>query len=320
MRYSIVSKEITTDQVVAERKLRCQPPRYEPGGGGINVSRAIGRLGGDSLAIYTAGGNTGELLQSLLEGEDLHHRAVEIEQMTRQSVMVLEESSGRQFRFSVPGPALREEEWQEALEVLSGIRPAPSYIAASGSLPPEVPEDLYARVARMARDLDARLILDTHGPPLRSAIEEGFFLLKPNMRELRELAGGDLEDETQQEAAARELIEKDQVRVVIVSLGAAGALLVTEDGCRRLRAPTVPIRSRVGAGDSMVAGIVLALDRGRTIFEAARFGVAAGSAAVQTPGTELCRREDAEALYERMISDAETDRGEEEEHARRKEN
>jgi 6-phosphofructokinase 2 len=126
------------------------------------------------------------------------------------------------------------------------------------------------------------------------------YLLKPNLRELAQIAGRDVSEDPEQEAAARELVEHGRARVVVVSLGAAGALLVTESACQRIPTPTVPIRSKVGAGDSTVAGMTLALSRGQPVTTAVRYGVAAGAAAVMTPGTELCRREDTERLFDRM--------------------
>ena len=123
------------------------------------------------------------------------------------------------------------------------------------------------------------------------------------MHELRELVGKEIKDESQQKAVAMKIVESGQSEAVAVSLGAAGALLVTKEGYEHLRAPTVPIKSKVGAGDSMVAGIVLSLAQGKSLRDAIRFGVAAGSAAVMTPGTELCRREDTERLYEKMVSE-----------------
>ena len=294
-----IDRSSSVGQVIPERKLRCKPPRHEPGGGGINVSRAIHRLGGQSVALYTAGGVTGQMLQDLLGDEGvINHRPIVIEELTRQNLTVLEESSGQQFRFGMPGPVLQDAEWQRCLDELAILEPKTGYIVASGSLPSGVPDDFYARVASLAKEMGSRIIVDTSEVPLRLAAREGVYLLKPNLRELRQLAGRDLEDEAQQVAAAKEIVDTGQSEVVIVSLGAAGALLVSSAGHKRLRSPTVPIRSRVGAGDSMLAGIALALARGASLSDAARFGVAAGAAAVMTPGTELCRREDVEQLYE----------------------
>jgi 6-phosphofructokinase 2 len=297
-----IDKSTGIDNVVPERKLRCDPPSYEPGGGGINVSRAIRKLGGSSIAYYLTGGQIGHMLDRLLDDENIASERMPIEGLTRENLIVYEKATGQQYRFGMPGPKVREKELERCIERISGIHPPPEYIVASGSLPPGVPDDFYGRIARRAREIKAKLILDTSGEPLRSALEEGVYLIKPNLRELGLLAGGDVEDESNHVELAEAIIREGKSEIVVVSLGAAGALLVWGNGCERLRAPTVPIKSKVGAGDSMVGGIVLALDRGSSVPDAVRFGVAAGAAAVMTPGTELCRRDDTERLYEQMKS------------------
>lgn len=297
-----IDKSTEIDHVAADRKLRCETPRHEPGGGGINVSRAIKRLGGNSLALYSAGGALGQMLNDLLDQEKVSYRLVSIEGMTRENLTVLEKSDGRQFRFGMPGPTLREGEWQRCLDELSKIEPKPAYIVASGSLPPGVPQDFYARVASLGKDGGSRVVVDSSGEALSAAARAGVYLLKPNMRELAHLAGHKIESESEQERVAQDLIASGNAEVVVVSLGAAGALLASVKGLARLRAPTVQIVSKIGAGDSMVAGIVLALVRGESLENAVRFGIAAGAAAVMTPGTELCRREDTEKLYERILT------------------
>lgn len=295
-----VDKSASVDQVVNEKKLRCSQARYEAGGGGINVSRAIHALGGDSTAMYTCGGPPGQMLQKALEEAGLNTSPSPIQEWTRVNFTANETSTGRQFRFNTPGPQLTEAEWQRCLEELKAVRPKPAYIVASGSLPPGVPDDFYARAAQIAKGLGSRMIVDTSEQALRLVAREGVYLIKPNLRELQFLAGSNIEEETQHEEAAQELIRTGQAEVVVVSLGATGALMASAQGCERLRSPAVPIRSRVGAGDSMVAGMVLSLAQGKSLKEAFRFGLAAGVAAVMTPGTELCRRADAERLFERM--------------------
>lgn len=289
--------------VVAERKLRCKPPCHEPGGGGINVSRAIRRLGGDSVALYPSGGWYGHMLQGLLDQEGLNHSPISIGGSTRQNLIVLEESSGRQFRFGMPGPTFHEAEWKRCLEVLETLTPKPDYLVGSGSLSPGVPDDFYARIARIATKRGIQLIVDTSGEALRLAARAGVYLLKPNMRELRALGDHEIKDEVEQEGVATEIIRNGGSEIVVVSLGTAGALMASKEGCERFRAPTVPIQSKVGAGDSMVAGIVLSLAQGKSPRDAVRFGIAAGAAAAMTPGTELCRREDTERLYRHMVSE-----------------
>lgn len=294
-----IDKAADVGNVVPERKLRCGPPRFEPGGGAVNVSRAIKILGGESLLITTKGGAHGELLQALLRADAITYRAFTTEGWTRENLSVYEESTGLQYRFVMPGPSLEEREWQELLNFFLE-EPGGGYLVASGSLPPGVPDDFYARLARAVKPKGTKVIIDTSGPALRQAVSAGVFLIKPNFAELQELADhaippGELEQ------FAKQIVESGGSKVVIVSLGAAGALLLTDEGVERVRAPTVPIKSKVGAGDSMVAGITLSLSRGRSISHAVVFGVAAGASAVMTPGTELCRRDDTERLFEQMM-------------------
>ncbi|MHB9075324.1 MAG: 1-phosphofructokinase family hexose kinase [Desulfobaccales bacterium] len=296
-----IDKSSAVTQVVAEWKLRCDPPEYEPGGGGIDVSRALRKLGGDSMAFYPAGGLAGRMLSDLLEREGLQHRSMSIAGVTRENFTVLEKSTGQQYRFGMPGPTLQEEEWRRCLEEISCLLAQVDYLVASGRLPPGVPADFYGQLAKLAKEQNTRLIVDTSGEALRLAVEEGVFLIKPNLPEFTELTGQERVDEKQEEHLARELVSTNKCKAVVVSLGAAGVLVASAEGVERVRAPLVPIKSKVGAGDSTVAGIVLALARGQSWQEAIRFGVAAGAAAVMTPGTELCCREDVERLYEQIM-------------------
>ncbi len=286
--------------VVSDQKLRCDDPLREPGGGGINVCRAITKLGGMALTIFPAGGTSGQLLRDLLEKEGIDQKSFSIESMIPESLMVLEKSSGKQYRFNFSGARINEKEWREALKVISGLTPRPDFVVASGSLPPGVPDDFYARLAREVSVWGAKFILDTHGRPLIEATKESVYLIKANIKEFQDVAEQEVKDEMQLKELAREKILGKKCETLVVSLGAAGAILLTKERTDRFYAPVVPIRSRVGAGDSMVAGIVMKLALGASLREAMLFGIAAGSAAVITPGSELCRKEDAERLYEQM--------------------
>jgi len=297
-----IDKSSSVAHVTAERKLYCKPPRFEPGGGGVNVSRAIKKLGGESMLLYPAGGLTGERLQGLLDEEGLNHRPFPIEGLIRESLVVMEESTGRQYRFGMPGPEFQEQEWEQFLTALSAMDPAPDYLVASGSLPPGVPADFYARVARAGKKKGAKTIIDASGEALEEALKEGVYLIKPNVREFRELVGEDIKEESQIKVEAQKMVKSGRCEVLVISLGAAGALMVSEEISEHILPPTVPIVSKVGAGDSMVAGIVLSLARGKPLRESVLFGAAAGTSAVMTPGTELCRREDAERLFKSMFS------------------
>lgn len=295
-----VDKSSRVEQVLPERKLRCGLPRLEPGGGGINVARAVVKLGGKAHAIWARGGLTGELLHDLLEQAGVEQTAFAVRGKTRENLTITEERSGHQFRFGMPGAPLEADEQKACLDLLESLAPAPRFVVLSGSLPPGTPDDFYGRLAaRLPRE--TRVVLDTSGPALREGVRCGdraIFLVKPNIRELGAMAGKEIRTDRELVDASRRLINDRCVEVVVTSLGPAGAALVTRDAEHRFAAPVVPIRSKVGAGDSMVAGIVLALERGKSLVEAVRFGIAAGAAAVMTPGTELCRREDTEQLYD----------------------
>jgi 6-phosphofructokinase 2 len=294
-----IDKSTTVDSVVPERKLRCGSPRFDPGGGGINVSRAIKKLGGESVAIYPSGGLPGRMLERLLDAEGLSHVPLAHEGFTRENLHVEETSTGQQFRFNMPGCEMSREEWTACLEAVRGIQPAPEYLVLSGSLPPGVPDDFWARAVRLGNELGAKVIVDTSGPSLSSVTSERPYLLKPNLRELEQLVPGATGHEEDIAGAALGLVEQQLCEVLVVSLAAAGALLVTRDHVETLCAPTVRAVSKVGAGDSMVGGMVLSLARGRSIRDAVRYGLAAGTAAVMRHGTQLCRLEDADRLFAR---------------------
>lgn len=295
-----VDVSVSASQVLPEEKLRCSSPSFEPGGGGINVSRAISKLGGSAPPIVLAGGHSGNLLYELLESERLEPEVLSIKDTIRQNFTVLDKSSEVQYRFVMPGPEVTPEELARTEEKVKNIIPRPDFLVLSGSLPASVNPDFYARVIRTAKERGTKVILDTSGIPLKKALEEGVFLAKPNIGEMVSLAERKLDEEPQQIGFAKELIDRGSAEAIIVSLGAGGAFLVTKKGSKHLRSPTVPIISKVGAGDSMVAGITYGLANGYSLKESASLGVAAGAAAVMTPGTELCRREDTFRLWDQV--------------------
>lgn len=295
-----IDKNTSVDQVVSENKMRCERPHFDPGGGGINVSRAIRKLGGESTALYTQGGPTGEMLKQLLEKEGLDHRAIPIQDWTRENFIALETATGLQYRFGLPGPGLYDQEWQNILADLSNLDFCPDYFVLSGSLPLKVPDDFYARCVRTAHAWGSRVVLDASKAPLRKAFREGLFLLKPNLVELEEIAGQPLTNLSAQKKALISLVQQGVAENIVVSLGASGALGATQTGCYFAGAPDVPVKSKVGAGDSMVGGLVLGFSKGWDFKTALAYGVAAGTAAVMTPGTELCRFRDVENLFPRI--------------------
>lgn len=284
-----------TDRVRHTHKIRTSNERYDPGGGGINVARVVRELGGESIAVYAAGGVTGGVLDALVTQRGIAFERVPIAQDTRISHVVFERESGKEYRFTPEGPELSSEECEAFLERVAGQDA--DFVVASGSLPRGAREDFYPRLVARARERGAEVVLDTSGAALSAAIAHGgLHLAKPSAGEFAKLAGRPLEgiDAIAREAMA--LVEAGKVAILAVTMGHEGALLATREGVVRRQTPEVEVRSAVGAGDSFVAGMTFALATGRSPREAFVTGMAAGTAAVLTPGTELCARADVVRL------------------------
>lgn len=292
-----IDVSLAVDRIASGAKLRCRGGVRDPGGGGINVARVIRRLGVDAVAVYPAGGAMGGLLQQLVAREGVPSIAVPIGGETREDFTVLEEESDEQYRFVLPGPHLQGGEWMACLNALTNLQVRPSVICASGSLPPGVPDDFYARVAEIASGWGARFVLDASGPALKAALDTHIHLIKPNLAEMCELAGRPLDDEASLIQACRGLIAQRRVEAVALTLGAKGALLVTADGAWRAKPPSVEAVSTVGAGDSFLGAMIWAQASGKPMQEAFRYGVASGGASVLAAGTELAHAAETHRLY-----------------------
>ena len=295
-----IDKSTSVPELFPEKKLKCAEPKLDPGGGGINVSRAIKKLGGDTLAIFPSGGYTGKFFNYLIESENIPSIIVESSNETRENIIVLDESSGNQYRFGMPGTVLNENEWTKILEAVTAIE-KPDYIVASGSLPPGVPSDIYARISKMAKSKNAKFIVDTSGDALKHAIAEGAFLIKPNLGELALLTGVEKIELNDVENLAKKILQENPCEIIVVSLGKDGAILVTKNETYKASAPDVQRKSTVGAGDSMLAGIVYSISKGLNLEQALQYGVACGTAATMNYGTELFHIKDVEALYKQML-------------------
>lgn len=278
--------------------MRCAELITEAGGGGINISKAIKELGGESLALFPSGGMNGKLIENYLSEKKINFRSIPVSHETRENIVVRETATNSQYRFVMPGAPLTEKEASACFELLQQLEPRPTCIVASGSLPPGLPENFFGELGKVVKQLKARYIVDTSGKPLQLAAKEGVYLLKPNLTELSVLAGKERLEVNEVDDAAMEVIKQGTCEVIVVSMGPTGALVVTRDGYEHIPTPTVKKQSTVGAGDSMVAGMVWMLEQGKSISEMVRFGVACGTAATMNPGTQLFKKEDVYRLYE----------------------
>ena len=283
-----------TEIIRATRKCRTVNERYDPGGGGINVARVITTLGGKAEALFLAGGETGDLLDRLLEEKRIPRQRIAIPGMTRIGFMVRETTTGLEYRFVPEGPPIPPEAVAPCLEAVA--RHKGSYVMASGSLPAGTPADLYAQMAEIAARRGAKFVLDSSGAGLRVTLEKArVHLIKPSIGELEQLVSEKLDVDGACRAATQ-IVARGASEIVAVTLGADGAIIADAEGTEFVPAIHVRVRSAVGAGDSFLAAMTLALSEGRPTREAFRFGIAAGAAAAMTPGTELCRRDDVMKL------------------------
>ncbi|TVZ14841.1 1-phosphofructokinase family hexose kinase [Maribacter sp. MAR_2009_72] len=291
-----VDKSTTVNGIVPDNKLRCGTPVYEPGGGGINVSRVIQELGGTSLCMYLSGGPTGIHLQEQLTDLQIDQQIIPISGWVRENLAVTDTKNNAQYRFGMPGPIVQKTEWQRTLKQLDTVLEEDDFLVASGSLCPGMPLDFFAQVAKITTKNKAKYILDTSGEALIKGAKEGVYLLKPNLGELATLCGIEAITYTELEAVAKHFLKNNTCKVLVISMGPKGAMVVANDMAFHIKSPVVLQKSTIGAGDSMVAGMVLALSKNKSIKEMGIYGVACGTAATMTEGSQLCKKNDVDEL------------------------
>lgn len=288
--------------LIPDTKLRCTAPLLDPGGGGLNVSRAIAALGGESLALVALGGLTGERLAGLIRDEGVAFLSITAPGESRQSLTVTETSTGRQYRFMLPGPEWNAQDQERVFALLRASARPGAFGVISGSQPPGVPVDFPASLARAMPGL--KVVLDTSGPALAQAVNHpipGLAILRMDGDEAQSLAGHQLATRSDTADFAAALVARGVARTVVVARGADGSVLVDKDRRIFAKAAKVKVKSTVGAGDSFVAGLVLSLARGERPETALALGTAAASAAVTSDATQLCKGADVLRLLPECV-------------------
>ena len=293
-----IDKSTSVNQLQPDSKLRCSQLVNEPGGGGINVSKALKKLGAEAQALFPAGGHNGNMLRALLKEEGILFKALETKTETRENWVVLDTSGNKQYRFTFPGPPAAA----DLITALAAQLPslAPSFIVASGSLPPGIKENAYALIVEKAATIGAKCIIDTSGPALAALKGKKAFLIKPNIGELAKLLNIPRLEKDEVPAAARTIIEDGYATIIAVSMGEKGAWLVSNDKDFFCAPPPVKKQSTVGAGDSMVAGMLYMLQQHASLENTLKFGVACGTAATMNAGTQLFDKNDVFKLFNEM--------------------
>lgn len=294
-----VDEAIALDEIALGDINRCDLDAVDPGGKGLNASRVIARLGRRTLALGFVAGVTGALIRARLDAEGVPHAFDDVEGLTRINVMVLERRTARRTRLYLPGPRVSAEDLGRVSARLGTVR-AGETVVIGGSVPPGLAPSVYGDVVRSLRQRGVRTVVDASGAALESALSSGPDLIKPNVEEAGALIGRELRSEEDVLVAARSLRALGAARVVI-SQGAEGAIGVDAEGAWKVRPPAVLVRTTVGAGDSMVAGLAIALDEGATLADGLRLGTAAGTATCAVPGTQLGSREEIARLVPLVV-------------------
>ena len=285
--------------VIPDRKLRCTEPLVHPGGGGVNVSRAIANLGGASRALVAHGGPTGQALVALIEAEGLSVESLGVPHPTRQSVSVREAATGLQYRFMMPGPPWTAQDAEAARDALLGAVEDGALVVPSGSLPPGLSVEFFLDLVPEVAARGGRMILDTSGAALIRAARAraGLYVLRMDTVEAEELTGRHLTSVEEIAAITTSLREAGAAEIVMVAAGADGNVIDTGAWRGLCRPPLVVAHSKIGAGDSFVGAFAMALERGDDPVTACAWGTAAAASAVREPGTRLCQRADTERFF-----------------------
>jgi len=292
-----VDKSVKVDGLLPENKLICHSINRQAGGGGINISRVLKRLSVNSTCVFTMGGDNGKFLNQELINSNIKTLPVKTQSWTRENLSVVDTLTNLQYRFGMPGSKLTEKEKTIIINTVSKQLLVGDMLVLSGSLAEDISTNFYAEIIRSLATKKIKIVLDTSGKALTDALKENVFLIKPNQRELAQLAGKEFLDSQEQEEFAKSLVKAGRVNYVVVSLGSRGALIVCKDGINYQTAPSVEVKSTIGAGDSMLAGIIYGILENESQQNILKWGVACGTAATMQEGTDLAQLDNINAAF-----------------------
>ena len=290
-----VDQHLIIEKLVKDDAIRARSVEWYAGGKGINVTRVVHELGGQGCAFGFVGGLSGQMLTRCLDTAGIAHRFIRIDGSTRINTTITDLSDRTQTHVRTAGPSVTASEMTRLTQQILTLTSHPGFWVLGGSLPPGAPTDLYEQLINQLEATGARCVLDTDDEALVEGLEATPFLIKPNEYEFERLTGQAADTDQHIVKAARRIVDRG-TQVVMVTLGPRGAVVITAEDQFRVNTPAVEVKSKVGAGDSTVAGCLVALERGATLRDAVRYGIAAGTAAVLTEGTRMCERREVERL------------------------
>jgi len=298
-----VDRELSVEAIEYDRVLRATDWRVDFGGKGFNVSRMLKSLGADSIALGFAGGKSGEILQAGLESLGIRTDFVWVTGETRTNVSIVTEDPDHYIKVNEPGPTISLPEQESLLDKVANLAQPESWWVLAGSLPPGIPSDFYFRLIRIIQKTGAKVVLDTSGDALVHGCQAAPYLIKPNEVELKMLTNMPITDYSHLLTAALTL-QSAGIPNILVSMSKKGAFLKTEQDAYIIRSPSIQERNPIGAGDSMVGGLVWGLSQDLAIADAARWGVACGAAAASLSGTAVGSINFVKELFTQTIIEA----------------
>lgn len=293
-----LDRYIYVDELIIDDTIRAKKIVDYPAGKGIDVSRVIKELGGVSIAISLIGGETGRKLEEMLDKEGVIYSSIRVPQETRMNV-ILETSKG-QYRISMPGEKISVKKLQIVLEVLQALVRENDVVVVSGSLPKGVASEFYTGIIFALKQWGATVYFDADGDKLKAGLIGQPDYIKPNLHEFQRLIGKNVSSSKEIIQKARKIIDIHELKAILLSLGSKGAYFISKEKVLFTKTIKVNVKSAVGAGDSFLAAFVLKKTEGASDEEALRWANAAGTAAVLTPGTRLCKKSDVERIIEKI--------------------
>lgn len=284
-----LDKSIYIDRLRPNDANRITKTETDAGGKGVNASRVLKELGSETLALGFLGGQTGSFIEHVLNDEGIPTDFVHVGSDTRTNIAVQEASGSPPTTLNEPGAPFTEDEYAELVAKVAEAARRSSMVIFGGSLPPAASADTYRKLVTVAQEAGARVVLDSDGEPMRRGMQAVPFMIKPNRAEARRLV--DVQIESLDDAVrALGLLVETGIELVVISMGARGAVAGFQGSVWHAVPPEVKVVSTIGSGDSMVAGIAHVLSRGGSVEEALSWGTAAGAATAMTDGTEICKR------------------------------
>jgi len=291
-----LDKNATIEELIPEIKLRCENPSYDPGGGGINVSRVLRRLGLNPETLYPVGGQNGDILSTLLENEGINIHPIKSTKPTRENFNVIESKKHNQYRFCMPGHKLESEFYRQLYMKIKKCHEN-DIVVISGSMPPEIPKDFFSMIANICNHNKIKLVIDTSGKSLKMAIQHRVYLIKPNIQELAELLEIGKLKINETVLGARKIVSEGKVENILLTNGAKGAWWISKGKEYYIKPPIVKIKSTIGAGDSAIAGALFGTMKNLPIEDILAIAIAAGTATTLQKGTSLGSLKDIQKIF-----------------------